>query len=153
MFFNELARDYTSQLPSRWAPWCALQCMMVAQNQNGKAWGRQAHHCCREGTTSMGDKVPRQLQTDIKPGVREKIDSIWSNTLQCSWKFGPISYTSDASSGIKNKHFLKQIQSPRRHIRESSRELLPPELWKLFYISSGVITSKKAKACIIRWTY
>jgi len=60
---NRMDLDWTSSIPSRWALLCALRYMMVAQNQNEKAWGRQAHHWYHGEMTNIGDKGPHQLQT------------------------------------------------------------------------------------------
>ena len=53
--------DCTSPLPSRWAPWCALQCMSAAQNQIWIAQDQLVHHLCHEVMKDMDDIVLHQL--------------------------------------------------------------------------------------------
>lgn len=72
--------DCTSPIPSRWAPWCALQCMLAAQNQNWIAQDQPVHHWCHEVMKDMDDIVLHQLVQ-----INENTKSIlkkWEITLK-----------------------------------------------------------------------
>lgn len=63
--------------------------------------------------------------------------------------YSSVQVTCNTLVGVEDKHFLQQIYSTRRHIRESSGKWLFSASGKLSNISLCMVTSKKSKASVV----
>jgi len=72
-------QDCISLIPSRWAPWCALQWTLDAQNQNWIAQDQLVHHWCHEVMKDMGDLVFHQLEEILQKKKIKKYELTLNN--------------------------------------------------------------------------